>query len=118
MTDEFTYPADHVIYRSGSPRVASSGISYGHGLCTILWIKVKDSEWAGDAEPGNSRHQRRIDRDAGPSPGETVTTHYPAEQKGRGWTLFVNGSALRRRAKRGDRIVANNIAAGRAGPQH
>ncbi|MDQ3760567.1 MAG: hypothetical protein M3460_02360 [Actinomycetota bacterium] len=45
MTDEFTYPADHAIYRSGSPRVASRGIRYGHGLCTILWIRVKDSEW-------------------------------------------------------------------------
>jgi hypothetical protein len=45
VTDEFIYPADHAIYRSASPRVAASGIRYGHGLCTILWIKVKDSEW-------------------------------------------------------------------------
>lgn len=45
VTGEFIYPADHAIYRSASPRVASSGIRYGHGLCTILWIKVKDCEW-------------------------------------------------------------------------
>jgi delta-aminolevulinic acid dehydratase/porphobilinogen synthase len=84
VTDEFIYSADHAIYRSGSPRVASSGIRYGHGLCTILWIKVEDSEWgavtARDAEPGNSCHQRRIDRDAGPSPGKTVTRRYPTKK--------------------------------------
>jgi hypothetical protein len=45
VTDEFIYPADHAIYRSSSPWVAASSIRYGHGLCTILWIKVKDSEW-------------------------------------------------------------------------
>ncbi|MGH3603420.1 MAG: hypothetical protein ACRDQI_05270 [Pseudonocardiaceae bacterium] len=45
MAEDSPYPADHAIYRSGSPRVSSCGTRYGHGQCTILWIKVKDSEW-------------------------------------------------------------------------
>ncbi|MGH3694441.1 MAG: hypothetical protein ACRDRX_10740 [Pseudonocardiaceae bacterium] len=45
MTDEGIYPADHAIFQSRSPRVTACGTRYGHGLCTILWIKVKDSEW-------------------------------------------------------------------------
>jgi len=39
------YPADHAIYRSSSPRVSACGTRYGHGCCTILWIKVRDNEW-------------------------------------------------------------------------
>lgn len=45
MTDEFTYPADHAIYKSRSPRVTACGTRYGHGLCTILWIKAQENEW-------------------------------------------------------------------------
>lgn len=45
MTDDRTYPADHAIYQSCSPRVSACGTRYGHGLCTILWIKVTDAEW-------------------------------------------------------------------------
>jgi len=45
VTDESGYPADHAIYHSRSPRVSACGTRYGQGLCTILWIKVKDSEW-------------------------------------------------------------------------
>jgi hypothetical protein len=44
-TGEYVYPADHAIYHSGSPRVSVSGTRYGQGWCTVLWIKVKDSEW-------------------------------------------------------------------------
>jgi hypothetical protein len=39
------YSADHAIYRSSSPRVSACGTRYGQGRCTILWIKVRDSEW-------------------------------------------------------------------------
>lgn len=45
MTNEDTYPADHAIYQSRSPRVTACGTRYGHGLCTILRIKAEDSEW-------------------------------------------------------------------------
>lgn len=45
MSDKFTYPVDHAIYQSHSPRVTTCGTRYGHGLCTILWIKVQDNEW-------------------------------------------------------------------------
>ena len=45
MTDDFTFPADHAIYQSRTPRVAVCGTRYGHGLCTILWIKARDNEW-------------------------------------------------------------------------
>lgn len=45
VTDEFTYPADHAIYQSRSPRVAACGTRHGYGLCTILWIRVRDDEW-------------------------------------------------------------------------
>lgn len=45
MSEKFTYPADHAIYQSRSPRVTACGIRYGYGLCTILWIKVQDNEW-------------------------------------------------------------------------
>ncbi len=45
MTDGFTYPADHAIYQSRSPRVTACGTRYGHGLCNILWIKAKGNEW-------------------------------------------------------------------------
>ncbi|MGH3913613.1 MAG: hypothetical protein ACRDTC_09400 [Pseudonocardiaceae bacterium] len=44
-TEEPVPPADNVIFQSRRPRVSVCGTRYGHGLCTILWIKVKDSEW-------------------------------------------------------------------------
>ncbi|MGH3796421.1 MAG: hypothetical protein ACRDSP_16195 [Pseudonocardiaceae bacterium] len=44
-TGESTHPADHAIYHSRSPRVSTCGTRYGRGWCTVLWIKVKDSEW-------------------------------------------------------------------------
>ena len=45
MAEDSVYPADHAIYQSRSPRVSACGTRYGHGRCTILWIKVKDGEW-------------------------------------------------------------------------
>lgn len=39
------YPIDQAIYDSHSPRVAACGIRYGHGLCTVLWIKTGDHGW-------------------------------------------------------------------------
>lgn len=45
-TGETAHPADSVIFQSRLPRVSACGTRYGHGLCTILWIKVKNSEWA------------------------------------------------------------------------
>ncbi len=45
VTGESVYPADHAIYHSRSPRVSVCGTRYGHGQCTILWIKAKESEW-------------------------------------------------------------------------
>lgn len=38
-------PIDQAIYNSRSPRVTASGIRYGHGFCTVLWIKVSDNGW-------------------------------------------------------------------------
>lgn len=38
-------PIDKAIYDSRSPRVAACGRRYGHGACTLLWIKVSDHEW-------------------------------------------------------------------------
>ncbi|MGQ0778665.1 MAG: hypothetical protein ACT4NY_30345, partial [Pseudonocardiales bacterium] len=31
--------------QSSSPRVSACGTRYGHGHCTILWIKAQDNEW-------------------------------------------------------------------------
>lgn len=45
VTGETAYPADHAIYHSSSPRVGVCGTRYGHGRCTILWIKEKNGEW-------------------------------------------------------------------------
>lgn len=45
MTDEFAHPADRVIFQSSMPRVSVCGTRYGHGLCTVLWIKSHDNEW-------------------------------------------------------------------------
>jgi len=45
VTGKSRYPADHPIYRSSSPRVAACGTRYGHGCCTIIWIKVQSNEW-------------------------------------------------------------------------
>lgn len=39
------HPVDQAIYQSGSPRVAVKGTRYGHGTCTVLWIKASDSGW-------------------------------------------------------------------------
>ncbi|MGH3940168.1 MAG: hypothetical protein ACRDTG_16355 [Pseudonocardiaceae bacterium] len=44
-TEESVHPADKVIFQSRMPRVSVCGTRYGHGLCTILWIKVNDDEW-------------------------------------------------------------------------
>jgi hypothetical protein len=38
-------PIDQAIYDSRSPRVTASGIRYGHGACTVLWIKASDNGW-------------------------------------------------------------------------
>lgn len=43
--EEAAHPADHAIYHSSSPRVSACGTRYGHVLCTVLWIKVNNSEW-------------------------------------------------------------------------
>jgi hypothetical protein len=42
---ETVYPIDQAIYQSRSPRVAVQGIRYGHGYCTVLWIKASDNGW-------------------------------------------------------------------------
>lgn len=39
------HPMDQAIYDSRSPRVTVCGTRYGHGLCTILWIKAGDTGW-------------------------------------------------------------------------
>lgn len=39
------HPADQAIYDSHSPRVTARGIRYGHGACTILWIKASNEGW-------------------------------------------------------------------------
>ncbi len=36
---------DQAIYDSHSPRVTACGRRYGHGLCTVLWIKASDNGW-------------------------------------------------------------------------
>jgi hypothetical protein len=38
-------PIDQAIYDSGSPRVAVWRTRYGHGFCTVLWIKASDQGW-------------------------------------------------------------------------
>ena len=47
MADEHETPnpVDQAIYRSQSPRVAVEGKRYGHGTCTVLWIKASDNGW-------------------------------------------------------------------------
>ncbi len=46
MTDDSTvHPIDKAIYNSRSPRVTACGIRYGHGACTVLWIKASDNGW-------------------------------------------------------------------------
>lgn len=42
---ERVHPIDRAVYESGSPRVAVEGTRYGHGRCTVLWIKVSDGSW-------------------------------------------------------------------------
>lgn len=42
---ETSHPIDQAVYQSRSPRVAVQGIRYGHGACTILWIKASDEGW-------------------------------------------------------------------------
>lgn len=39
------HPVDQAVYRSSSPRVAAQGTRYGHGACTVLWIKTSDNGW-------------------------------------------------------------------------
>ncbi len=36
---------DQVVWRSRSPRVAVQGTRYGHGACTVLWIKASGDGW-------------------------------------------------------------------------
>ncbi len=38
-------PIDQVVYQSRAPRVAVQGTRYGHGRCTVLWIKGSDGDW-------------------------------------------------------------------------
>ncbi|MGH3934373.1 MAG: hypothetical protein ACRDS1_05260 [Pseudonocardiaceae bacterium] len=45
MADDAVHPVDQTIYDSGAPRVAVGGIRYGHGPCTLLWIKSRDHGW-------------------------------------------------------------------------
>ncbi|MCA1704775.1 MAG: hypothetical protein LC808_16530 [Actinobacteria bacterium] len=45
MADDAVHPLDQAIYDSRSPRVAACGIRYGHGPCTLLWIKTGDHGW-------------------------------------------------------------------------
>jgi hypothetical protein len=42
---EAVQPMDKAIYDSHSPRVTACGRRYGHGACTVLWIKVSDDGW-------------------------------------------------------------------------
>ncbi len=42
---ETVHPVDQAIYQSRSPRVAVLGTRYGHGDCTVLWIKASDNGW-------------------------------------------------------------------------
>lgn len=39
------HPLDQAVYQSRSPRVAVQGTRYGHGACTVLWIKTSDDGW-------------------------------------------------------------------------
>jgi hypothetical protein len=44
MTDpKAVHTIDRAIYDSHAPRVAVSGRRYGHGYCTVLWIKASDN---------------------------------------------------------------------------
>ncbi|MGH3931515.1 MAG: hypothetical protein ACRDTF_16270 [Pseudonocardiaceae bacterium] len=45
MTEESVHPADQAIYQSRTPRVSACGTRYGHGHCTILWLKAENNEW-------------------------------------------------------------------------
>jgi hypothetical protein len=46
MTDSASvHPIDQAIYDSRAPRVAAWGRRYGHGRCTVLWIKAGDNGW-------------------------------------------------------------------------
>lgn len=45
MPDNAVHPVDQTIYDGRSPRVAACGIRYGHGPCTVLWIKAGDHGW-------------------------------------------------------------------------
>ncbi|MFN2494751.1 MAG: hypothetical protein ABR608_02415 [Pseudonocardiaceae bacterium] len=45
MIEESAHPADQVLFQSRTPRVSACGTRYGHGLCTVLWLKAKDGEW-------------------------------------------------------------------------
>lgn len=42
---ETVHPIDQAVYDSRSPRVAVQGTRYGHGWCTVLWIKTPDGGW-------------------------------------------------------------------------
>jgi hypothetical protein len=42
---ETVHPVDQAVYQSGSPRVAVQGTRYGHGACTVLWIKASGNGW-------------------------------------------------------------------------
>lgn len=42
---ERVHPLDQAVYQSRAPRVAVQGIRYGHGACTVLWIKTSDDGW-------------------------------------------------------------------------
>ncbi len=42
---ETVNPVDQAVYQSGAPRVAVKGTRYGHGACTVLWIKASDNSW-------------------------------------------------------------------------
>lgn len=39
------HAVDQAIYHSHSPRVATLGMRYGYGPCTVLWIKDGDNGW-------------------------------------------------------------------------
>ena len=39
------HPIDQAVYDSYAPRVATCGTRYGHGACTVLWIKASDNGW-------------------------------------------------------------------------
>lgn len=42
---ETVHPIDQAVYESRSPRVAVLGTRYGHGDCTVLWIKTRNGGW-------------------------------------------------------------------------